>query len=159
MMEEIRELGRGSQGAGLAVVIWSYPRGGDLTKDGETAVDVCAYAAHMAACSAPTSSRSSRRPRISSQDAAKKVYESRRSTSRPWPTASATSCSAASTAAASSSSRAARRRTTTASTRTIRAIRDGGGNGSIIGRNTFQRPREEALEMLDKIIDIYQGKA
>ena len=39
-----------------------------------------------------------------------------------------------------------------------RAIRDGGGNGSIIGRNTFQRPRGEALEMLDSIIRIYQGK-
>ena len=39
-----------------------------------------------------------------------------------------------------------------------RAIRDGGGNGSIIGRNTFQRPREEALAMLNKIIDIYKGK-
>ena len=41
----------------------------------------------------------------------------------------------------------------------VRAIRDGGGNGSIIGRNTFQRPREEALKMLDTIIQIYQGKA
>jgi len=40
----------------------------------------------------------------------------------------------------------------------VRGIRDGGGNGSIIGRNTFQRPREEALKMLDTIIKIYQGK-
>ena len=39
-----------------------------------------------------------------------------------------------------------------------RDIRDGGGNGSIIGRNTFQRPRDEALAMLDKIVDIYLGK-
>jgi len=39
-----------------------------------------------------------------------------------------------------------------------RAIRDGGGNGSIIGRNTFQRPREEALKLLDTLIKIYQGK-
>ena len=41
----------------------------------------------------------------------------------------------------------------------IRQSRDGGGNGSIIGRNTFQRPREDALKMLDTIIKIYQGKA
>jgi len=41
----------------------------------------------------------------------------------------------------------------------VRGIRDGGGNGSIIGRNTFQRPKAEALAMLDKIIEIYQGKA
>ncbi len=37
-------------------------------------------------------------------------------------------------------------------------IRDGGGNGSIIGRNTFQRPRDEALAMLDKIVRIYKGE-
>ncbi|MEM6943650.1 MAG: fructose-bisphosphate aldolase, partial [Pseudomonadota bacterium] len=40
-----------------------------------------------------------------------------------------------------------------------RAIRDGGGNGSIIGRNTFQRPKAEALEMLGKLVDIYRGRA
>ena len=40
-----------------------------------------------------------------------------------------------------------------------RAIRDGGANGSIIGRNTFQRPREEALKMLDTIVKIYRGEA
>jgi class I fructose-bisphosphate aldolase len=39
-----------------------------------------------------------------------------------------------------------------------RDIRDGGGNGSIIGRNTFQRPREEALAMLDRIVRIYKGE-
>ena len=39
-----------------------------------------------------------------------------------------------------------------------RGIRDGGGNGSIIGRNTFQRPRAEAMQMLDTLIKIYQGK-
>ena len=39
-----------------------------------------------------------------------------------------------------------------------RAIRDGGGNGSIIGRNTFQRPREDALKLLDTLVKIYQGK-
>ncbi len=41
----------------------------------------------------------------------------------------------------------------------VKGVYDGGGNGSIIGRNTFQRPREEALHMLDAIIQIYQGKS
>jgi class I fructose-bisphosphate aldolase len=41
----------------------------------------------------------------------------------------------------------------------IRGLRDGGANGSIIGRNTFQRPKEQALAMLAKIIEIDQGKA
>ena len=39
----------------------------------------------------------------------------------------------------------------------VRGLRDGGANGSIIGRNTFQRPKEKALEMLNKIIDIYKN--
>ena len=39
----------------------------------------------------------------------------------------------------------------------IRALRDGGANGSIIGRNTFQRPRQEALSLLSDIIDIYKS--
>jgi class I fructose-bisphosphate aldolase len=41
----------------------------------------------------------------------------------------------------------------------IKGIADGGANGSIIGRNTFQRPRAEALDMLARVIDIYLGKA
>jgi class I fructose-bisphosphate aldolase len=41
----------------------------------------------------------------------------------------------------------------------VRGLRDGGASGSIIGRNTFQRPRDEAMKMLDTIIEIYRGKA
>ena len=39
----------------------------------------------------------------------------------------------------------------------IKYIKEGGGNGSIIGRNTFQRPKKEAIEMLNKIISIYKN--
>ena len=38
-----------------------------------------------------------------------------------------------------------------------RAIRDGGGFGSIIGRNSFQRRKEDALKFLDTIMGIYEG--
>ena len=48
MMEEIRELAEEAKSVGLAVVVWSYPRGGLLTREGEVAVDICAYAAHLA---------------------------------------------------------------------------------------------------------------
>ena len=41
----------------------------------------------------------------------------------------------------------------------IRQIRDGGGTGSIVGRNSFQRPKEDALDLLGRIVDIYKGKA
>ena len=49
MMDEIREMAAEAKSVGIAMVIWSYPRGGALTKEGETALDVGAYAAHMAA--------------------------------------------------------------------------------------------------------------
>ncbi len=41
----------------------------------------------------------------------------------------------------------------------VRGIRDGGANGPVTERNSFRRPKEAALEMLNKIIDIYLGRA
>jgi DhnA family fructose-bisphosphate aldolase class Ia len=64
-MEEIRALAEEAKAVGLAVVMWSYPRGGKLDKAGETAMDVCAYAAHMATAR-PTAFASSASARISS---------------------------------------------------------------------------------------------
>src|SRR3569833_3377375 len=49
MIEEIRELSAEAKSVGFATVSWAYPRGGDLSKDGELALDVPAYGAHMAA--------------------------------------------------------------------------------------------------------------
>jgi class I fructose-bisphosphate aldolase len=40
----------------------------------------------------------------------------------------------------------------------VRSVRHGGGNGSLIGRNTFPRPRGQVVEMLNKVIDIYPGR-
>ena len=110
LMEEIRELAEEAKAAGLAVVIWSYPRGPNLDKAAETAIDICAYAAHMAALLGahiikvkPPTARDLRwKPRRKSYD------EDRRLDA--WPSASSTSCSPASPAGASSCSPAARRR-------------------------------------------------
>ena len=40
----------------------------------------------------------------------------------------------------------------------VRAIRDGGGFGSIIGRNSFQRKKPDAVKFLDTIMRIYSGE-
>lgn len=158
MMEEIAEMAREAKEAGLAVVIWSYPRGADISKDGETAIDVTAYAAHMAALLGAHIIKVKPPTAHIEQAEAKKVYESEK---------------------IDISSAAARFRHITqacfAGRRIVvfsggvakgeddimneaRAIRDGGGNGSIIGRNTFQRPRAEALKLLDNIIKVYKGE-
>src|SRR3984957_3663529 len=47
--EKFRDLSREAKAKGLAVVLWSYPRGGDISKEGELAVDIIGYGAHMAA--------------------------------------------------------------------------------------------------------------
>ena len=158
MMQEIRELAEEAKSVGLAVVIWSYPRGDALSKEGETAIDICAYAAHMAALLGAHIIKVKPPTNFLEQPEAKKVYEKEK---------------------IDISSGAARIRHVVQSCfngrrivvfsggaakgeegifEEARAIRDGGGNGSIIGRNSFQRSREDALKLLDTLIKIYQGK-
>src|SRR5436853_1314536 len=76
MMEEIAEMGKEAKAHGLAVVIWSYPRGGNLSKPGETAIDICAYAAHMAALLGAHIIKVKPPTSFLEQGEAKKVYES-----------------------------------------------------------------------------------
>ncbi|HXV23653.1 MAG TPA: class I fructose-bisphosphate aldolase [Alphaproteobacteria bacterium] len=159
MMEEIRDLGREAKSKGLAVVIWSYPRGGDLTKEGETAMDICAYAAHMAALLGAHIIKVKLPTAHLELAAAKKVYEAQKidiSSSAARVKHVVQSCFNGRRIVVFSGGEAS---TTESIFEAARAIRDGGGNGSIIGRNSFQRPREEAIKMLDTLIQIYQGKA
>ena len=159
MMEEIRDLAEEAKAAGLAVVVWSYPRGGDLSKDGETAVDIVAYAAHMAALLGAHIIKVKPPTEFLELDAAKKVYEKE---SIPTGTLAerirhvVQSCFNGRRLVVFSGGAS---KGLDGLYDEVRAIRDGGGTGSIIGRNTFQRPRDEALAMLDTIISIYKGKA
>lgn len=158
MIEEIREITEEAKAFGLATVIWSYPRGGALSKEGETAIDVTAYAAHMAAqlganiikVKPPTDF-------IESSDA-QKVYDAEKID---------ISSLSSRISHVMESSFGGRRlvvfsggaaKGTDAVYDEIRQLREGGANGSIIGRNSFQRSREDALELLANVIKIYQGK-
>jgi len=159
MMEEIRELAEEAKSVGLAVVMWSYPRGGMLTREGETAMDVCAYAAHMAALLGAHLIKVKPPTDAMFVDAAAKVYDAQKI---PVNTLSdrirhvVQSCFNGRRLVVFSGGEA---KDLEGIYNEARAIRDGGGTGSIIGRNTFQRPQEDALAMLDTIIKIYQGKA
>lgn len=159
MMEELRELAEEAKSAGLAVVVWSYPRGPVLDKTGETAVDICAYAAHMAALLGAHIIKVKPPTEVVSLDAAKKVYEKERidiATLAKRIEHVVQACFNGKRLVVFSGGEAKDLEGIFAE---CRAIRDGGGNGSIIGRNTFQRPRADALAMLDTIVKIYQGKA
>jgi fructose-bisphosphate aldolase, class I len=159
MMGEIAELAREAKSYGLAVVIWSYPRGGALSKAGETAVDICAYAAHMAALLGAHIIKVKPPTEHLELEAAKKVYEAQKIDVRTLGARVrhvVQSCFSGRRIVVFSGGEA---KDLDGIFNEVRAIRDGGANGSIIGRNTFQRPRQEALKMLDTIIQIYQGKA
>ena len=159
MMEEIAEMGREAKAHGLAVVIWSYPRGGTMSKQGETAIDITAYGAHMAALLGAHIVKVKPPTAFLELDAAKKVYEQQRidvssATARYRHIVEA--CFNGRRIVVFSGGEAKDDASILAE---ARAIRDGGGNGSIIGRNTFQRPREQALKLLDALIRVYKGES
>jgi class I fructose-bisphosphate aldolase len=156
MMEEIREMSAEAKAVGIATVIWSYPRGGTISKAGELALDVGAYAAHMAALLGAHIIKVKLPSANIEQKEAQTMYEG-----TDW------SNQADRVAHVVQSCFAGRRIVVFSGGATkgidavyqdARDIRDGGGNGSIIGRNTFQRPRDEALAMLARLVRIYKGE-
>lgn len=156
MFEEIVEMRKEAAAKGVATVIWSYPRGEAITKDGETAIDVAAYAAQIAALIGAHIIKIKLSTDHLMLPEAKKVYEDKQID---------IATQAARVAHCMQASFGGRRivvfsggaaKGADAVFDDARAIRDGGGNGSIIGRNSFQRSRADALEMLQKLVDIYK---
>jgi class I fructose-bisphosphate aldolase len=158
MYGQIRELAEEAKRKGLAVVVWSYPRGSGITKDGETAIDVCAYAAQIAAQLGAHVIKVKPPTAHIEQAAAKKVYESEKvkiDTLADRVRHVVQSAFAGRRIVIFSGGEA---KGNDAVFDEIRGIRDGGGFGSIIGRNSFQRPKKDALEFLGTVMDIYAGK-
>lgn len=158
MFEEISAMREEAAAKGVATVIWSYPRGEALDKNGETAIDIAAYAAQIAALLGAHIIKIKLSTDHLSLPEAKTVYEEQ---------GIDISTQAARVKHCMDSSFAGRRivvfsggakKGADSVYDDARAIRDGGGNGSIIGRNSFQRDREDALAMLGKLVNIYKGK-
>ncbi len=159
-MNELRELSEEAKSAGLAVVVWSYPRGPMLDKAGETALDICAYAAHMAALMGAHIIKVKPPTEHLSLPAAVKVYEEEkvpRATMAERVRHVVQACFAGRRIVVFSGGE--NNKDAADLLKTIQGIRDGGANGAIIGRNTFQRPRAEALDLLARVIDIYAKPA
>lgn len=158
MIEEIKELAEEAKSVGLAVVVWSYPRGGNISKAGETGLDICAYAAHMACLIGAHIIKVKPPTDYLEQEEAKKAYAENNvpiATLAERVAHVKQSCFAGKRIVIFSGGAS---KGLDAVYDDIKHIRDGGGNGSIIGRNTFQRPRADALAMLNKITNIYLGK-
>ncbi len=158
MYNQIRELAEEAKRKGLAVVVWSYPRGSGISKQGETAIDVCAYAAQIAAQLGAHLIKVKPPTAHIEQDAARKVYEK-----QAIPIGTLAERISHVVQGAFGGRRivifsGGEAKETNAIFDEVKGIRDGGGFGSIIGRNSFQRPKEEAVEFLHKVMDIYAGK-
>ncbi len=154
--EELRAIAEEAKAAGLVVVVWSYPRGPNLDKAGETALDICAYAAHMAALLGAHIIKVKPPSAHISLPAARKAYEGFDASTLAKRVAHVMQCAFN-----------GRRIVLFSGGELVPSVDDlldvvrglyaGGASGSIIGRNTFQRPKAEALDMLARIIAIYKG--
>jgi len=158
MYGQIRALAEEAKRKGLVVVVWSYPRGSGLSKEGETAIDVAAYAAQIAAQLGAHLIKVKPPTAHIEQPAAKQVYEKER-----IPIGTLAERVRHVVQSAFNGRRivifsGGEAKETSAMLDQVRAIRDGGGFGSIIGRNSFQRPRDEAIKFLNTVMDIYLGK-
>jgi class I fructose-bisphosphate aldolase len=155
MYEHLRELTLEAKEAGLAVVVWSYPRGSGLSKEGETAIDVSAYAAQIAAQLGAHVIKVKPPSEHIEQDDARKVYEKEK-----IPIGTLAERVQHVVQSAFNGRRivifsGGPAKGTKEVLEEIQSIRDGGGFGSIIGRNSFQRPKTDALALLNQVMDIY----
>ncbi len=157
MYEQLGELSEEAKAAGLAVVVWSYPRGSGLSKEGETAVDIVAYAAQIAAQLGADIIKVKLPGEKVELAEAQKVYQKYEI---PISTLAdrvhhviQSSFDGRRIVIFSGGAASADEQFYTE----VRAIRDGGGFGSIIGRNSFQRKKPDALKFLDTVMGIYEG--
>jgi class I fructose-bisphosphate aldolase len=158
MYEQIRAYAEEAKRFGLVVVIWSYPRGSGLSKQGETAIDVCGYAAHIAAQLGAHLIKVKLPTAHIEQEAARKVYEKEKIKIDTLAdrVRHVVQCTFNGRRIVIFSGGPAE--SDDVVLKEVRAIRDGGGFGSIIGRNSFQRKRADALRLLDSIMKIYAGE-
>ena len=156
MYNALRDIIREAKSKGLVVVVWSYPRGGSLSKEGETAIDVTAYAAHIAAELGAHIVKVKLPSAHVEQAEAKKVYDKEKIpigtlAERVRHVVQATFAGRRVVIFSGGATKA----DDEAVLEEARAIRDGGGFGSIIGRNSFQRPEDRAKKLLDGIMKVF----
>jgi fructose-bisphosphate aldolase, class I len=156
MYEELRDLVREAKDAGMPTVVWAYPRGTGLSKEGETAIDVVAYAAQIS-CQLGAHVVKVKPPKDYVEQAeAKKVYEK-----YAIPTKTMADRVKHVVQSAFNGKRivifsGGEAKGTDEVLEEVRGIAAGGGFGSIMGRNAFQRPRAEALQLLSSVMEIFR---
>lgn len=157
MYEEIRHASAEAKKAGLVVVVWSYPRGEQLSKEGETAIDVIAYGAQIAAQLGAHFIKVKPPTAHIEQEAARKVYEAQgiKITGMADRVRHVIQSSFNGKRVVIFSGGEAKG--TEDVLKEVKEIAHGGGFGSIMGRNAFQRPKKEAIALLHSVQDAFRG--
>lgn len=155
--EEIQKAASEAKKAGLVVVVWSYPRGEGISKEGETAIDVVAYGAQIAAqlgahiikikpptahIEQPEAAKIYKQQNIridKMSDRARHIVESSFNGRRIVIFSGGES------------------KSTEDLLKEVKELAVGGAFGSIMGRNAFQRPRKEAVALLKNVMSAFAG--
>jgi class I fructose-bisphosphate aldolase len=156
-LENLRELALEAKEYGLAVVTWSYPRGTGVSKDGETAIDIAAYAAQIAAQMGSHIIKVKAPKDLVEQPEAKKVYEKYNIPTKTLADRVRHVVQSAFNGRRIVIFSGGEAKGSEEILKDIQGIKDGGGFGSIMGRNAFQRPKAEALKLLADVMKIYQS--
>lgn len=155
MLHQLRALAEEAKGHGLAVVVWSYPRGAGISKEGETAVDIVAYAAQIAAQLGAHIIKVKPPAAHIEQPEARKVFEKAKIRVETLADRVRHVLQSAFDGRRLVVFSGGPAKTREEVLDEVRGIRDGGGHGSIVGRNAFQRPKAEAIALLREIMDIH----
>jgi class I fructose-bisphosphate aldolase len=156
MIETAREFVAAAKDVGLPTVIWSYPRGEDLPTEGETAIDICTYATQIAALLGAHIIKVKLPTR---QVEARDVAELYKKAGMPLETLAdriKLVMKAAFDGRRMVVFSGGSKKSDDEILEEARAIKAGGGTGSIIGRNSFQREKHDAIELLSRIIEVYR---
>lgn len=156
MYEDLRQLILEAKDAGLPTIVWAYPRGAGLSKEGETAIDVTAYAAqitsqlgaHVIKIKPPTDHIE--------QAEAKKVFEKYNIPVKTLPDRVRHCIQSAFNGKRIVIFSGGEAKGTPELLAQVKDLAAGGAFGSIMGRNAFQRPRAEALDLLKNVMDIFK---
>jgi class I fructose-bisphosphate aldolase len=154
-LQDLRELTEEAKAHGLVVVTWSYPRGSGVSKEGETAVDIAAYAAQIAAQMGSHIIKVKPPKELVEHPEAKKVYEKYQIPIKTLAERVRHVVQSAFNGRRIVIFSGGEAKGTDEVLAEIKGIAEGGAFGSIMGRNAFQRPRADALKLLADVMKIY----
>jgi len=157
MYQDLRDLTREAKAKGLVVVTWAYPRGAGLSKPGETAVDVCAYAAQIAAQLGSHIIKVKPPQDHVEQPENQKVFEKYKIPTKTMADRVRHVIQAAFNGKRITIFSGGEAKGTEDLLAEVRELNAGGAFGSIMGRNAFQRPKAESIKLLQDVMDIFKN--